>query len=40
MYKKNLVYAAACIGMAFFGIAFIVMGSVLPSLPESTNLIM
>lgn len=32
MYKKNLVYAAACIGMAFFGIAFIVMGSVLPSL--------
>lgn len=32
MYKKNLVYIAACIGMAFFGIAFIVMGSVLPSL--------
>ncbi|MFV0536053.1 MAG: MFS transporter [Dysgonomonas sp.] len=32
MYKKNLVYIAACMGMAFFGIAFIVMGSVLPSL--------
>lgn len=32
MYKKNLVYVAACMGMAFFGIAFIVMGSVLPSL--------
>ncbi|HMM02768.1 MULTISPECIES: MFS transporter [unclassified Dysgonomonas] len=31
-YNNTLVYIAACIGMAFFGIAFIVMGSVLPSL--------
>lgn len=38
MYKKNLVYIAACIGMAFFGVAFIVMGSVLPSLTEKYNL--
>ena len=33
-YKKSLVFAAACIGMAFFGIAFIVMGTVLPTLTE------
>jgi len=33
-YNNRLVYAAACIGMAFFGIAFIVMGSVLPALTE------
>lgn len=32
MYKKLSVFIAACIGMAFFGIAFIVMGSVLPAL--------
>lgn len=32
IYNKSLVYTAACIGMAFFGMAFIVMGSVLPSL--------
>jgi fucose permease len=32
MFNKNLVYVAACIGMAFFGVAFIVMGSVLPAL--------
>jgi fucose permease len=38
MYKKNLVYIAACIGMAFFGVAFIVMGSVLPSLTEKYDL--
>ena len=38
MYKKNLVYIAACIGMAFFGVAFIVMGSVLPSLTAKYNL--
>ena len=31
MYKKIPVYIAACLGMTFFGIAFIVMGSVLPS---------
>lgn len=33
-YKKILVYTAACIGMAFFGIAFIVMGTVLPALTD------
>jgi len=33
-YKKILVYTAACIGMAFFGIAFIVMGTVLPTLTD------
>lgn len=38
MYRKNLVYIAACIGMAFFGVAFIVMGSVLPSLTEKYSL--
>ncbi|GHS91595.1 major facilitator superfamily permease [Bacteroidia bacterium] len=38
MYRKNLVHIAACIGMAFFGIAFIVMGSVLPSLTEKYSL--
>lgn len=38
MYKKNLVYIAACTGMAFFGVAFIVMGSVLPSLTVKYDL--
>ena len=37
-YSKRLVYIAACIGMAFFGIAFIVMGSVLPSLTAEYSL--
>lgn len=37
-YNKTLVYIAACIGMAFFGIAFIVMGSVLPSLTAQYSL--
>ncbi|MEA5062165.1 MAG: MFS transporter [Proteiniphilum sp.] len=37
-YNKTLVYIAACIGMAFFGIAFIVMGSVLPSLTAKYSL--
>lgn len=32
MYNKKLVFVATCLGMAFFGVAFIVMGSVLPSL--------
>ena len=31
MYNKTKVYISACLGMSFFGIAFIVMGSVLPS---------
>lgn len=34
IYNKTLVFIAACIGMAFFGVAFIVMGAVLPSLTE------
>ncbi|MDR1090666.1 MAG: MFS transporter [Prevotella sp.] len=38
MYNKNFVYIASCIGMAFFGVAFIVMGSVLPSLTEKYSL--
>jgi len=37
-YNKTLVYLAACIGMVFFGIAFIVMGSVLPSLTAKYSL--
>lgn len=37
-YNKTLVYIAACIGMAFFGIAFIVMGSVLPSITATYSL--
>lgn len=31
-YKKNLVFVVACLGMCFFGIATIVLGSVLPEL--------
>jgi MFS family permease len=37
-YNKSLVYVAACTGMAFFGIAFIVMGAVLPSLTAKYSL--
>ena len=37
-YNKTLVYLAACIGMVFFGIAFIVVGSVLPSLTAKYSL--
>jgi MFS family permease len=37
-YNKISVYIAACIGMAFFGIAFIVMGSVLPTLSAEYSL--
>ncbi|SEA04802.1 Fucose permease [Porphyromonadaceae bacterium KH3R12] len=37
-YNKTLVYIAACIGMAFFGVAFIVMGAVLPSLTATYSL--
>lgn len=36
--NKNPIYAAAYMGMAFFGIAFIVMGSVLPSLTAKYSL--
>ncbi|MDL2303672.1 MFS transporter [Dysgonomonas sp. OttesenSCG-928-D17] len=31
-FDKTRVYIAACIGMMFFGVAFIVMGSVLPAM--------
>jgi len=38
MYKKFPVYVSACLGMTFFGIAFIVMGSVLPSVTVKYSL--
>jgi len=38
MYKKIPVYISACLGMTFFGIAFIVMGSVLPSVTVKYSL--
>ena len=38
MYKKLPVYISACLGMAFFGIAFLVMGSVLPAVTEKYSL--
>ncbi|MDR2858910.1 MAG: MFS transporter [Mediterranea sp.] len=38
MYNKTSVYIAACVGMAFFGVAFIVMGSVLPALTAKYGL--
>ena len=31
-YNKNLVFAVACLGMCFFGVATIVLGSILPQL--------
>lgn len=34
MYNQKYVYIASCIGIAFFGVSFIVMGSVLPSLTD------
>lgn len=33
-YDKTKVYIAACIGIMFFGVAFIVMGAVLPAMAE------
>jgi MFS family permease len=38
MYKRIPVFVSACLGMAFFGIAFIVMGSVLPAITEKYSL--
>ena len=32
MYKRNQVFAAACIGLLLFGIMLITLGSILPSL--------
>lgn len=34
-YKKNLVFVIACIGMCFFGIATITLGSILPQLSST-----
>ncbi|MEG1616728.1 MAG: MFS transporter [Bacteroidales bacterium] len=38
MYNKRSVFIAACIGIAFFGVAFIVMGGVLPALTQKYDL--
>lgn len=38
MYKKNLVFAAACLGMLLFGIVFLSLGSVVNLLREKFNL--
>ncbi len=37
-YNKNLVFTAACIGMCFFGVAMIIIGSVLPTLAAKLSL--
>ncbi|NDW12996.1 MFS transporter [Bacteroides sp. 214] len=37
-YNKTLVFIAACIGMSFFGISMLTMGSVLPSLETKLEL--
>ena len=37
-YNKNLVFTAACIGMCFFGVSMITLGSVLPSLVTKLGL--
>ncbi|MCQ1545430.1 MFS transporter [Bacteroides clarus] len=37
-YHKNLVFTAACIGMCFFGVSMITLGSVLPSLVTKLGL--
>ena len=37
-YHKNLVFTAACIGMCFFGVSMITLGSVLPSLVTKLEL--
>ena len=37
-YRKNLVFTAACIGMCFFGISMITLGSVLPALTAKLGL--
>ena len=38
MYKKRLVFGAACIGMLFFGICLITLGAVVPGLKEKYQL--
>lgn len=37
-YSKTLVFTAACAGMAFFGVAMLTMGAVLPELVEKFDL--
>lgn len=37
-YRKSLVFTAACIGMCFFGISMITLGSVLPALTAKLGL--
>ena len=37
-YHKNLVFTASCIGMCFFGVSMITLGSVLPSLVTKLGL--
>lgn len=37
-YHKNLVFTAACVGMCFFGVSMITLGSVLPSLVAKLGL--
>lgn len=37
-YHKNLVFTAACIGMCFFGVSMITLGSVLPALVSKLGL--
>lgn len=37
-YRKSLVFTAACIGMCFFGISMITLGSVLPALNAKLDL--
>ncbi|HPI38287.1 MAG TPA: MFS transporter [Ignavibacteriaceae bacterium] len=38
MYKKNAVFSAACIGMLFFGVSLISIGTLLPSLTTKFQL--
>ena len=38
MYKKRLLFLAACLGMLFFGISLITLGSVVPGLKEKYHL--
>lgn len=38
MFRKPLVFAAACIGMLFFGVALLSMGSLLPAIAERFGL--
>ena len=38
MFNKKLIFWAACIGMLFFGIIFITLGSIAPDLKEKLSL--